>query len=186
MSKKAAAMATSLVDTQDEVMDPNTVYAYIVKDDDGNYHVEALDGTVGPTCKLVDEGDRTIALTPNKSNRKWYNRKKADELIASSGKCPLYYKESKHFGSTGTTHLPNEKLIAYLSADEQAEYKAIINRAIAAREAERNRPLTEEEKLRKQIASYEATIAKLKAKQNLAAAAATSSDSTNFVEKEEN
>lgn len=185
MSNKAAAMATSLVDTQDEVMDPNTVYAYIVKDD-GNYHVEALDGTVGPTCKLVDEGDRTIALTPNKSNRKWYNRKKADELIASSGKCPLYYKESKHFDSTGTAHLPNEKLIAYLSEEEQAEYKAIIDRAIAAREAERNRPLTEEEKLRKQIASYEATIAKLKAKQNAAAAAATSSDSTNFVEKEEN
>lgn len=183
MSNKATAMVDtdSLVETTVGTLDPNIVYAYIVKDDEGNYHVKDFDGTVGPTCKLVDEGDRTIALTPNKSNRKWYNRKKADEAIAANGECPLYYKESKHFGS-GTTHLPNEKLIAYLSAEEQAEYKAIIDRAIAAREAERNRPMTEEEKLRKQIASYEATIAKLKAKQN----AATSSDSTNFVEKEEN
>lgn len=184
MSNKATAMVDtdSLVETPVGTLDPSIVYAYIVKDDEGNYHVKDFDGTVGPTCKLVDEGDRTIALTANKSNRKWYNRKKADEAIAANGECPLYYKESKHFGS-GTAHLPNEKLIAYLSADEQAEYKAIIDRAIAAREAERNRPMTEEEKLRKQIASYEATIAKLRAKQNAAAATA---DSDTLVNKEEN
>lgn len=140
-------------------IDPNKVYATIIRKDDG-YHVVDEDGTEGPVCKLVDEGDRTIALTRNASNRKWYSRKAADAAIDATGSCPLYYKASRTLGSS-SNHLPNEKLIAYLSEEEQAEYKAIIDRAIAARDADRKKPLTEREKIMAKIAQYERQLAKL-------------------------
>ena len=151
------------VETPVEEFDPETVYATIVKRDDG-YHVIDFDGTEGPVCKLCDANDKTIALTKNKSNRQWFNRAKADAEIEEKGHVDLYYKASVKIGSTGgSTKMPNAKLIEYLSEEEQAEYKAIIDRAIAARDADKKKPLTEEEKIQARIAKLQARLAELDA-----------------------
>lgn len=143
---------------------PDEVLAKIIKEGD-DYHVVDMDGTVGPACKLVDEGGKTIALTKNTSNRKWYNKAKADEAIAEQGFCPLTYKPTKVLGPVGSrsTALPNAKLIAYLSEEEQAEYKAIIDRAIAARDADKKKPMSEADKLRAKIEKAKAALAALEA-----------------------
>ena len=142
----------------DEVMNPDVVYATIVKEDDG-YHVIDFDGTKGDVCKIVDDG-RTIALTKNKSNRQWFNIVKAEAEIAEKGHVDLYYKATKKIGQIGT-RLPNEKLISYLSPEEQAEYKAIIERAMAAKAADKPKPLTEREKAERALAKAQAALAKL-------------------------
>lgn len=149
-------------ETVDEMFDENTVYAMITKDDDGNFHVVDFDGTVGPVCKFCDAGDKTIVLTKNKSNRQWFNRAKAEAEIAEKGHVDLYYKASKHFGTVGNK-LPNEKLIGYLPEAEQAEYKAIIDRAIAARNEAKAKPMTELEKAQAKLAKAQEALAKLQA-----------------------
>lgn len=146
----------------EEVLDPSVVYATIIKDDAGLYHVVDFDGTVGPACKLVDADDKTIALTKNKSNRQWFNRAKADAEIAEKGHCDLYYKATKHVGSIGSK-LPNEKLISYLPDDLQAEYKAIIARAIEAKNNDKAKPMTELEKAQAKLLKAQEALAKLQA-----------------------
>lgn len=142
-------------------IDPDKVYATIIKDEEGNYHVVDEDGTVGPVCKLVDEGDRTIALTKNASNRKWFNRKKADEEIAEKGHVDLYYKASKTFGPS-SSHIPNEKLCEkYLTPEEFAEYKAIIEEAYKRRDEDKVKPKTELEKAQERVAKAKAAYEKL-------------------------
>jgi hypothetical protein len=142
-------------------IDPDKVYATIIKDDEGNYHVVDEDGTVGPVCKLVDEGDRTIALTKNASNRKWFNRKKADEEIAEKGHVDLYYKASKTFGPS-SSHIPNEKLCEkYLTPEEFAEYKAIIEEAYKRRDEDKVKPKTELQKAQERVAKAKAAYEKL-------------------------
>lgn len=142
--------------------DPNKVYATIVLREDG-FHVIDEDGTEGPVCKLCDADDRTIALTKNASNRQWFNRAKAEAAIAEKGFCELYYKASKKLGQVSRNTLPNAKLISYLSEELQAEYKAIIDRAIAAREADRKKPMTELEKAQARLEKAKAALAKLEA-----------------------
>ena len=164
MSKKEqmAVADEEVVATEAPVeIDPDKVYATIIKDEDGNYHVVDEDGTIGPICKLVDEGDRTIALTKNASNRKWFNRKKADEEIEEKGHVDLYYKASKTFGPS-TAHMPNEKLVEkYLTPEEFAEYKVIINEAIRRREEDKVKPKTELEKAQERVAKAKAAYEKL-------------------------
>jgi hypothetical protein len=142
-----------------EVFDENTVYAQIIKEDDG-FHVVDFDGTVGPVCKYCDADDKTIVLTKNKSNRQWFNRAKAEAEILEKGHVDLYYKASRKIGSTGS-HLPNEKLISYLPEAEQAEYKAIIERAVKAKEAAKAKPMTELEKAEAKFAKAKAAYEKL-------------------------
>lgn len=142
-------------------IDLDKVYATIIKDENGDYHVVDEDGTVGPVCKLVDEGDRTIALTKNASNRKWFNRKKADEEIAEKGHVDLYYKASKTFGPS-SSHIPNEKLCEkYLTTEEFAEYKAIIEEAYKRRDEDKAKPKTELEKAQERVAKAKAAYEKL-------------------------
>ena len=142
------------------VMDPEVVYATIVKRDDG-YHVIDHDGTEGPVCKIVDEG-KTIALTKNMSNRQWFNIARAEAEIAEKGHVDLYYKGTKKLGSTGT-RIPNEKLISYLPEELQNEYKAIIARAIEAKNADKPKPMTELEKAKAKLEKAKAALAKLEA-----------------------
>lgn len=149
-----------VVDVVEEVFDENTVYATIVKKEDG-YHVVDFDGTEGPACKIVDDG-KTIALTKNKSNRQWFNIARADAEIAEKGHVDLYYKGTKKLGSTGT-RIPNEKLIAYLPEAEQNEYRAIIARAIEAKNADKKQPMTELEKAKAKLEKAKAALAKLEA-----------------------
>lgn len=133
-----------------------TYLADIVKKDDG-FHVQDLEGNDLGVCKLVDEG-KTIALPKNPSNRQWYNLAKAEEAIAADGKVQLLYKASKTFGSRGTT-IPDAKLIAYLSEDEQAEYKAIIDRAREKMMADKAKPVSELDKLYAKLKKTEEQIA---------------------------
>ena len=144
-------------------MEENTkVMAYLIKLEDG-YHVEELDGTIGPVCdKCTSDG--YIKLSPNASNRKCYNKKNADKFFAENpdGKIEFVYKETPSVGPRSAT-IPNAKLIAYLSEEDQEEYKAIIARAMEAKIAEKGKPMTEKEKLEAKIAKAKEALAKLEA-----------------------
>lgn len=143
-------------------MDEIIAKAYLVKLEDG-YHVESLNGDVGPVCdKRTTDG--YIKLSDNEANRKCYNEKAAEKFFAENpdGKIPLAYKETRSIGPKKDTY-PNMKLIAYLSEDLQAEYKAIIDRAREAQQADKAKPLTEKEKLEAKIAKAKAALAKLTA-----------------------
>ena len=132
------------------------ILARIIKQDDG-FHVVDQDGTVGDVCKLTDEGDKTIVLTPNASNRKYFNRAKAEAAIEEGGYCGLTRKETVKIGNV--TKTPNAKLISYLPQELQDEYYAIIGRAIEAKNADKKKPLTEREKLEAKIAKMKEQLA---------------------------
>lgn len=136
------------------------VVAHIIKDEDG-FHVVDYDGTVGPVLKLESDG-LTLGLTKNASCRQWFKQAKVEAEIAEKGKCDLTYKPHKTIGAIGT-RMPNEKLISYLPEDLQAEYKAIIDRAIAAREADKAKPMTELEKAQAKLKRAQEALAKLEA-----------------------
>lgn len=138
-----------------EALIEGEVYAKIIKKDDG-YHVVDFDGTEGPVCKYCDADDKTIVLTKNKSNRQWFNRAKAEKLIEETGEAPLTYKAKKTVGSTGSIKLPT--CIKYLSEEDQAELKAIVERAKAAKAADKKKPLTDKEKLEAKIAKLRAEL----------------------------
>ena len=135
------------------------ILARIIKQDDG-FHVVDQDGSVGDVCKLCDEGDKTIVLTPNASNRKYFNRAKAEAAIEEGGYCGLTRKETVKIGNV--TKTPNAKLISYLPQEQQDEYNAIIARAIEAKEAAKKKPLTKAEKLEAQIAKMQAQLEAMK------------------------
>lgn len=133
--------------------------AKLVRLDDG-YHVIDGNGTVGPLCDKTTS-DGYIKLSPNCSNRKCYNKKKADAFFDNGGEfIELAYKATRTIGSTGTK-LPNAKLISYLPEDLQAEYKAIIDEAIALRDADKKKPMTELEKLQAKLAKAKAKYEEL-------------------------
>ncbi len=149
----------------EEVIDTEKVYATIVKRDDG-YHVVDGDGTEGEVCPLTKDG-KSICLTKNASNRQWMSVVRLDKWFETTDEAfPLTYKATRKLGeSTGRVTMPNAKLISYLSEEDQAEYKAIIDRAIAARDADKKKPVTAEEKLQAKIAKLKAQIAKLEAQE---------------------
>ena len=160
MAKNIDNTTVEVVESEVEVMDPNTVYAHLVKKEDG-YHVIDFDGTEGEVCKVTEEN--YIALTKNKANRQWFSGAKAEKLFASGvDKIPLTYRASKKLGPQ-STRLPNEKLISYLSEEDQAEYRAIIARAIEAKNADKKQPMTELEKAKARLAKAQAALAKLEA-----------------------
>lgn len=159
------------VDTSIETSTPivdNNACAYLVKREDG-FYVEQGDEILGP-CKgkfIKNEGDWVI-LPENASNRKMIKLVQANRFFDENGadaKLPLAYKATRTLGEgvSRSTKLPNEKLIAYLPEAEQEEYKAIIARAIAARDAEREankkKPMTEAEKAQAKVTKI---IAQLK------------------------
>ena len=143
-------------------MDEIIAKAYLVKLKDG-YHVESLDGDIGPLCdKRTTDG--YIKLSVNEANRKCYNEKAADKFFAENpdGKIPLAYKETRTLTPRENVY-PNAKLIAYLPEDLQNEYKAIIDRAREAMNADKVKPMTEREKLEAKIAKAKEALAKLTA-----------------------
>lgn len=155
--KKDTIKTTEVTD----VIDTTVALAHLVRRDDG-YHVIDADGTEGPVCnKRTTDG--YIILTPNKANRKCYNEKKAKKFFDEGGtQIDLFYKATRQIGSM-SNKLPNEKLISYLAEDLQAEYKAIIDRAIAARDDAKAKPMTELEKAQAKLAKAQAALAKLQA-----------------------
>lgn len=109
--------------------------------------------------------DGYYILPQNRANRKCYNKKNLDAIFEKGETVKLTYKASKHFGPTGNK-IPNEKLIAYLPEDLQNEYKEIVMRAIEARNAAKTKPMTQEDKIKAQIAKYEAKLAELEAQKS--------------------
>ena len=168
MSKKTTEDVVETVDTSIETSKPivdNEPKAYLVKKD--GYHIEDLNGNLSDKCRLVDK-DQWIVFPANASNRKCIKVTVAETFFAENGddaKMALLYKATRVMGegTSRSTKLPNEKLIAYLSEAEQEEYKAIIARAIAARDAEREankkKPMTEAEKAQAKVTKI---IAQLK------------------------
>lgn len=151
--------------TAETIVNPEEVMATIVKRDDG-YHVIDKDGTEGPVCKLTND-QKSICLTPNAANRQWYAVKRLDAAFAdpSCTGVPLYFKATRHLDPNAPKApkaLPNAKLISYLPEDVQAEYKAIIERARAAMDADRKKPVSEADKLRARIAKMQAQLDALK------------------------
>ena len=126
--------------------------------DDGVHLIEAgVDK--GPLAITKDE--LCYILPTNSANRKWFSIKKIEAAKAlGQTEIVLDYKASIKIGPIGTK-LPNEKLISYLSEDLQAEYKAIIDRAIVAREAAKTKPMTELEKAQAKLAKAQAAYNKL-------------------------
>ena len=153
----------------DEVTyEPGEVAAYIVKEGEDYFVTDVEGNRVGDALKTIMDNSKAgvaFVLPKNPSNRKWYNKGNTDKAIEESGKCALTYKPTKVLGPMGsrTTALPNAKLIAYLSEEEQAEYKAIIDRAIAARDADKKKPMSEADKLKARIEKAKAALAALEA-----------------------
>lgn len=139
---------------------------------DGKYFL--VDLASGEETEFGDKvtTDGYYKLPDNRANRKCFNKKNLDAIFEKGETVKLTYKASKTFGPTGTK-LPNAKLISYLPEEIQAEYKAIIDRAIEARNAAKKKPLTPEEKaiakrdkLLAQIAAIDAQIAALETAEN--------------------
>lgn len=138
------------------------VIVKIVKDEDGDFHVIDADGTEGPKCKIIEDG-RTISLTKNQANRQYCAVAKANVGIEADGFFTLVVRTAPPRKVGCSNKIPNEKLISYLPEDLQEEYRAIIARAIAARDAERNKPLTDVEKAERALAKAKAAYEKLQA-----------------------
>lgn len=162
MAEKKNIVANEEVSAETIVVNPDEVLAYVIKKEDG-YHVMDLDGNLGDVCTKISS-DGYLYLTPNAANRKVINFAKTEAFFAENpdGRIELKYKVTRTIGSAGPS-LPNAKLISYLPEAEQEEYRAIIARAIAARDAEKNKPLTEKEKAEKALAKAKAKLEALKA-----------------------
>ena len=145
-----------------------------VGEDENNMPIfEALDlATNEPVeCKNWFEKSKNkwhIVLKENSANRKYI----AHNEFNTKAENDEYIVEDKTTGprSLGTSQ-PDKALAPFMTEDEKADYDAIIARAIARREAEKNRPLSDEEKLEKQIKALQARLAKRKAEEAAAEAA---------------
>lgn len=137
--------------------------AKIVKNGDDYVLVDG-DGTEHVLTQKVD-GGATFVLPKNCSNRKYFNVARIDAAVEKDGFVVLTYKASRTIGTVGK-HIPNEKLIAYLPEDLQNEYRAIIERAIKAREDAKAKPMTDLEKAQAKLEKAKAAYEKLMAQAN--------------------
>jgi hypothetical protein len=97
-----------------------------------------------------------IVLGPNSANRKYI----AHNEFFAKAEDDTYIVEDKTTGPRvlGTSE-PDKKLVPFMTDEDRAAYEAIIARAKENRDAQKNKPLTEEEKLQKQIDSLMAKLA---------------------------
>ena len=135
------------------------VLCKVIREDDNYYVVDCATGEKSEPLTISKDGI-AFKLPENAANRTWLNVKNAVATIDTDGYVGLTYKATKTIGSV-THRLPNEKLIAYLSPEEQEEYKAIIARAIAARDAAKAQPKTELEKAKEKADKAQAAYEKL-------------------------
>ena len=133
--------------------------AKIIKLDDG-YHVDN-NGVIGDVLKKTKD-EISYILTENESNRKFFKAVEVEKVTGTDDGIALTFKPSIKLGNGGARIL-NAKLIDYLSDEDKAEYMAIIERAKAAMEAARKKPMTEEEKIPAKIDKLMAQMAKLNA-----------------------
>lgn len=111
------------------------------------------------TCKNWFEKSKNkwhIVLGANSANRKYIAH---NEFFAKKNENDEYIVEDKTTGprKLGTSQ-PDRKLVPYMTEEDKKNYDAIIARALANREAQKNIPMTEEEKLEAQIAKLQAKL----------------------------
>ena len=145
-----------------ENVNTNEVLCKIIKDNDSYFIVDCNTGEMSNPLVISKDGIAFI-LPANAANRKFANVKNVNAAIDANGEYPLTYKATRTIGNTGGTKMPNAKLISYLSPEEQEEYKAIIARAIEAKQAAENKPKTEADKLQDKIAKAQKALEKLMA-----------------------
>lgn len=134
--------------------------AVIVFEADGDYIIDC--GEKKGPLEITKDGICYI-LPVNSANRKWFSLKKIAAAKANGEtKIVLEYKASRKIGSC-SQKMPNEKLISYLPEELQAEYKAIIERAMKAREEAKAKPMTELEKAQAKLKKAQEALAKLQA-----------------------
>ena len=138
--------------------DADEILCEIVKDGE-DYFIVDLASNEKTKIEKTSDGDY-FALPKNRANRKWAAVKKVDDTLAKGERVTMTYKATPKFGPVGT-RLPNEKLISYLPVEDQEEYKAIIARAIEARNADKVKPKTELEKAQESLAKAQAKLEKL-------------------------
>ena len=99
-----------------------------------------------------------IVLGPNSANRKYI----AHNEFYAKAEDGVYVVEDKTTGPRvlGTAQ-PDKALVPYMTAEDKEKYDAIIARAIENRNSQKKAPLTEEEKLERQIAKLLAKKASL-------------------------
>lgn len=99
-----------------------------------------------------------VVLGPNSANRKYI----AHNEFFAKAEDDVYVVEDKTSGPRvlGTSQ-PDKNLVPFMTDEDKATYDAIIARAIANRDAQKNKPLTEEEKLLAQIAKLEKKLASI-------------------------
>ena len=141
------------------VLAEGTETAQIVYHEDTNtFHLlDMSDNSVSDPLVMTKDG-LWFALPANSSNRKWASVNKVKAEIEKNGFVTLAYKATKHIGSiaagTRTKRYPGERLFAFLSDDEVAEVKAIIDKAYEAQAAERaanKAPATDIDKLKAKL-----------------------------------
>ena len=138
--------------------EPGVSTAKLIFADDGVHLID--DGVDKGICPIASDGIAYV-LPVNSANRKWFTVKKADVLREKGiTEVELEYRETRKLGPVGSK-LPNAKLISYLPEDLQAEYKAIIDRAIAAKNDAKSKPMTELEKAQAKLAKAKAAYDKL-------------------------
>ena len=144
--------------TAETTFEPGVSTAKLLIAEDGVHLID--DGVDKGVCPIASDGIAYV-LPVNSANRKWFTVKKADALREKGiTEVELEYRETRKIGPVGNK-IPNEKLISYLPEDLQAEYKAIIERAIAARNDAKSKPMTELEKAQAKLARAKAAYDKL-------------------------
>lgn len=136
-------------------------YAKIIREGDTYFLVDGESADIKTELHTYKNEEFTLVLPENSSNRKWFNSKKADAAIAEQGECPLTYKPARTLSGPRTHKMPNERLIAYLPEDLQAEYRAIVERAFAAMDADRatkKAPASDKDKLLAKMAKLKADL----------------------------
>ena len=144
--------------TVETTFEPGVSTAKLVIAEDG---VHLVDNGEDKGALAITKDELCYILPTNSANRKWFAIKKI-EAAKAEGKTEIVldYKASVKLGPVGSK-LPNAKLISYLPEDLQAEYKAIIDRAIAARNDAKSKPMTELAKAPAKLANAKAASANL-------------------------
>ncbi len=108
-------------------------------------------------CKLFEE-NRTIGLPANSTNRKYLSIMKVDKYLDENDEWEIPFKDAtvKSVKSGGTRTPSDNKLKAFMTADELADYERIINGAKATMEAAKNDPVAI---LQNKIAKLNAALA---------------------------
>lgn len=130
-----------------------------------NTTIEAVDLTTNEavSAKMWFEKSKDkwhIVLGANSANRKYIV---FNEFSNNQNEDGEYIVEDKTTGPRvlGTSQ-PDRKLVPFMTPEDKAEYDAIIERAIANKNSQKAAPLTEEEKLERQIAKLQAKLAAAK------------------------